>query len=56
MNFKKMRTIILNLRKVVVIVICLTAITVFSGCNKDNKDEMSVKFDEKTFIEQKKLW
>ena len=27
--------------------------TMFSGCNKD---EVIVKFDEKTFIEQKKLW
>ena len=37
----------------VAIAICLAAMTVFSGCNKD---EVIVKFDEKTFIEQKKLW
>ena len=43
----------LNLRKVVAIATCLVAMTVFSSCEKD---EFIVKFDEKTFIEQKKLW
>ncbi|MDR2145407.1 MAG: DUF6174 domain-containing protein [Tannerella sp.] len=43
----------LNLRNVVAIAICLAAMTVFSDCKKD---EVIVKFDEKTFIEQKKLW
>ena len=53
MIFKKMRINRLSMRKVVAIAICLAAMTVFSGCNKD---EVIVKFDEKTFIEQKKLW
>ena len=39
--------------KVVAIAICLVVMTAFFGCNKD---ELIVKFDEKTFIEQKKLW
>ena len=43
----------LSLRKAVAIAICFTIMTVFSGCNKD---EVIVKFDEKTFFEQKKLW
>ena len=43
----------LSLRKVVAIAICLAAMTVFAGCIKD---EVSVKFDKKTFIEQRKLW
>ena len=43
----------LSLRKVVAIAICLAAMTVFAGCTKD---EVFVKFDKKTFIEQRKLW
>jgi hypothetical protein len=38
---------------VVAIAICLAAMTVFAGCTKD---EVFVKFDKKTFIEQRKLW
>ena len=43
----------LRLRKVVAIATCLAAMIVNSGCKKD---EFIVKFDEKTFIEQKTLW
>ncbi|MCL2074195.1 MAG: DUF6174 domain-containing protein [Marinilabiliaceae bacterium] len=43
----------LSVRKVVAIAACLTVTAMFSGCNKD---EVIVKFDKKTFIEQKKLW
>ena len=39
----------------VAIAICFTAMTVFSGCNKDEV-RVEVEFDEKTFMEQKKLW
>ena len=43
----------LSLKKLVATAICFAVMTVFSSCNKD---ELIVKFDEKTFIEQKKLW
>jgi|GEM_PF-4084214 hypothetical protein len=56
-NFENMRMNRLNLRKTLAIAICLTATIVFSACNKDDENEnVTVKFDEKTFFEQKELW